>query len=187
MGGIVGRQGTLTVIKDLGLKEPYVGQVPMVSGEIAEDLTYYFAKSEQIPSAVSLGVLVDTDGSVRAAGGFIVQLLPNTDESTAISIEENIKKMKSVSELIDEKKSPDELLDLVLPGFKLKSLAKSQVSYHCSCSRKKLETVIVNLGKEQAQDMLKENGKIELICQYCKKKYEFSEQETMQILENAHK
>ncbi|KXG74020.1 33 kDa chaperonin [Fervidicola ferrireducens] len=185
VGGIVGRQGTLTVIKDLGLKEPYVGQVPLVSGEIAEDLTYYFAKSEQIPSAVSLGVLVDKEEKVRAAGGFIVQLLPNADESTAISIEENIKVMKPVTELIDEKNSPEELLNLLLPGFKLKFLAKNEVSYRCSCSRERLEAAIVNLGKEEAEDILKEKGKIELVCQYCRERYEFTEQEVKRIFENA--
>lgn len=185
VGGVVGRQGTLTVIKDLGLKDPYVGQVPLVSGEIAEDLTYYFAKSEQIPSAVSLGVLVDRDERVRAAGGFIVQLLPNADENTAIFIEENIKAMKPVTQLIDAENSPEELLHMALPGFKLKFLAKNEVSYRCSCSRERLESVIVSLGREEVEQILKEKGKMELVCQYCRKKYEFDKDEVSHLFENA--
>ncbi|MCG0275075.1 MAG: Hsp33 family molecular chaperone HslO [Thermosediminibacteraceae bacterium] len=185
VGGIVGREGTLTVIKDLGLKEPYVGQVPLVSGEIAEDLTYYFAKSEQVPSAVGLGVLVDKNQTVRAAGGFIVQLLPRASEETAISIEEKIKVMRPVTELLDEENSPEDLINLLLPGFKLKFLAKQQIGYRCSCSRERLERVLINLGREEAEEILKTRQNIELVCQYCRERYEFTSEDVKRIFDNA--
>ncbi|WP_148866590.1 Hsp33 family molecular chaperone HslO [Thermosediminibacter litoriperuensis] len=185
VSGIVGREGTLTVIKDLGLKEPYVGQVPLVSGEIAEDITYYFARSEQVPSAVSLGVLVDRDQRVKAAGGFIIQLLPGSTEETAVFIEEKIKGIKPVTELLDEKNSPEDLINLILPGFKLKFLARQPVSYRCSCSRERLESVLLNLGRGEVEEILKAQQRIELVCQYCRERYEFTGEDVRRIFDNA--
>ncbi|ADL06815.1 Hsp33 family molecular chaperone HslO [Thermosediminibacter oceani] len=185
VGGIVGREGTLTVIKDLGLKEPFVGRVPLISGEIAEDITYYFARSEQVPSAVSLGVLVDRDRRVRAAGGFIIQLMPGSTEETAIFIEEKIKGMKPVTELLDEKNSPEDLINLILPGFKLRFLASQPVNYSCSCSRERLEGVLLNLGREEAEEILKAQGRVEFVCQYCREKYEFTGEDVRRIFESA--
>ncbi|KYO67264.1 Hsp33 family molecular chaperone HslO [Thermovenabulum gondwanense] len=181
VAGIVGSTGTLTVVKDLGLKEPYVGQVPLVSGEIAEDLTYYFDKSEQIPSSVALGVLVDTDGSIKASGGFIIQLLPRAEEKAVASIEEQLKSTKPVTQLIEDKLSPEDILKNLLKDFEITFTAKHVLNYHCSCSKEKIERILLSLGKNEVDDILRSQGTVELICNYCRKSYRFEKEDIDKI------
>jgi len=185
VGAIVGRNGNLTVVKDLRLKEPYIGQVPLVSGEIAEDLTLYFARSEQVPSAVALGVLIHTDGSVKAAGGFIIQLLPEADDEAIDQLEKNLAEVKSVTELIKNGESPEELLTWVLKDFQLNFTSKIPASYFCGCNRERLERVVISLGREEIEDILKEKNELELTCNFCNKKYVFSRDEVMELLRRA--
>jgi len=185
VGGIVGRNGNLTVVKDLGLKEPYIGQVPLVSGEIAEDLTLYFARSEQVPSAVALGVLIETDGSVKAAGGFIIQLLPDAGDEVIDLVEKNLAEVKSVTELIKNGETPEELLKLLLKDFKLKFTSKMPTSYFCGCNRERLERVIISLGRQEVEDILREKNELELTCNFCNKKYTFSKEEVTELMKRA--
>ncbi|MGB9812954.1 MAG: Hsp33 family molecular chaperone HslO [Thermovenabulum sp.] len=184
VSGIVGNSGTLTVIKDLGLKEPYIGQVPLISGELAEDLTYYFAKSEQIPSCVALGVLVDTDSSIKASGGFIIQLLPESDEKAAIYIEEKLKEIKSITQLIENHITPEDILKEILKDFNLKFTLKHEIQYSCNCSKEKIESILLSLGKEEVENILKTEGMVELVCNYCKKAYRFNEEDVKKIFDN---
>lgn len=185
VGGIVGKNGNLTVVKDLRLKEPYVGQVPLVSGEIAEDLTLYFARSEQVPSAVALGVLIETNGSVKAAGGFIVQLLPNASDNAIDLVEKNLAEVKSVTELIKNGESPEDMLNQLLKDFRLKFTSKVPTSYFCGCNRERLERVIISLGRQEVEDILKEKNELELKCNFCNKKYVFSRDEVAKLMKQA--
>jgi molecular chaperone Hsp33 len=182
VGGVVGKKGQLTIIKDLGLKEPYIGKVDLVSGEIAEDMAAYFTYSEQTPSAVALGVLVDKDLSVRAAGGYLVQLMPGVGEEEAAGIEERLYGIKPVSALIDEGLSPEEILKHVLQDNGLKFLEKRPLSLKCDCSRERLEEVLISLGKEDIRDLLEKEGKAELVCHFCNKKYVFEAEELEGLL-----
>jgi molecular chaperone Hsp33 len=182
VGGAVGKKGQLTIIKDLGLKEPYIGKVDLVSGEIAEDMAAYFTYSEQTPSAVALGVLVDKDLTVRAAGGYLVQLMPGATEEEAAGIEERLFGIKPVSTLIDEGLSPEEILKNVLQDNGLKFLEKRPLSLECDCSRERLEEVLISLGKEEIRDLLEKEGKAELVCHFCNKKYVFEAEELKSLL-----
>lgn len=182
VGGLVGKEGTMTIIMDLGLKEPYVGMSKLVSGEIAEDLAHYYAYSEQQPSVVSLGVLVDKDTSVRAAGGYIIQLLPGSTEEDIILIEKALDKIKPVSSLIDEGLSPEDILNTLLKDFQIEILEKKEVEYRCDCSKDKLEKIIRSLGKKEIEDMIKEDQGAEIVCHFCNTKYTFDEEELRNIM-----
>lgn len=177
VAGAVGREGSLSVIRDLGLREPYVGQVPLVSGEIAEDITSYFAVSEQTPTVCGLGVLVNPDLTVRAAGGFLVQLLPFAGEESIDQLEANIAKLPPVSTIFDSGTTPETLCRQLLDGLDPEVLDECHPSYHCPCSRGKVEQMLVSLGPEELEDMIKKDHGAEVCCHFCDKKYRFSEEE----------
>lgn len=185
VGGAVG-QGSLTVIKDLGLKEPYVGQVPLVSGEIAEDITMYFAQSEQTPTATGLGVLVDTDNSVIAAGGFLIQMLPGATDEAAKKLENILNKIPPVTTMISEGMSADDIIFAVTEGFDM-LIDNAPVSpmYECKCSKERMEKALISIGKEELSSIIEEMGKAELTCQFCDNKYEFSKSELEELLSYA--
>ena len=176
VGAAVGH-GFLRVMRDTGAPEPYVGTVDLVTGEIAEDLTYYFAQSEQIPSAVGLGVLVDTDCTVSCAGGFIVQLLPGTSDETISRLEDNIKKLPQVTAMLSDGLSPEEILGQVLDGFDIEFLENNPVECYCDCSKERIERSLFSLPKQDLQDMIDEGKPVEVRCQFCNKTYEFQTSE----------
>lgn len=183
VAGAVGRNGYLYVIKDLGLKEPYRGSVPLVSGEIAEDFTYYFARSEQTPSAVALGVLVAPDGSVRAAGGLILQLLPGATEEDAVCLEDHIKRLEPISTLFDHGLSPEEAVERAVGDEgRAEFVASEEVRFHCDCSRERLERVLVSLGEQELEDLARKKDGTELVCRFCNSRYRFSAQEIRRLL-----
>lgn len=182
VGRAVGRNGRVIVIKDFGLKDPYIGQSSIVSGEIAEDLTYYFANSEQQPSAVNLGVLVDRDLSVKAAGGYIVQLLPGTLDEDIDKLEESIKNSEPISTLIDKGLTPEEILENVFGKFNMNILDRKEVSFKCNCSRDKIETTLRSLGEKEIKSMIEEDEKAEVICHFCNKKYKFSKEDLKSLI-----
>lgn len=167
VGRAVGTDGSLTVIKDLCMKEPYVGTIPLVSGEIAEDVTAYFAESEQIPSACALGVLVDTDLSVAAAGGYLIQLLPGADEDVIERLEAGIAALGPVTPHLNNGVSPEDILRQVLAGFDLELLETVPVFYKCYCSRDRMKNALRSLGKEELRALITEQGRAELTCQFC--------------------
>ncbi|MEW8973943.1 MAG: Hsp33 family molecular chaperone HslO [Tissierellaceae bacterium] len=182
VGSLVGRNGTITTIMDLGLKDPYVGQSKIVSGEIAEDLANFYAYSEQQPSAVSLGVLVDRDISVKAAGGYIIQLLPGVTDEDIDKIEKILSKIEPVSTMIDEGLSPEDIMNKVLGEFHMEILDRMDLSYQCDCSREKIEKVIMSLGKKEIQDIIEEDGQAEVVCHFCNSKYQFNKEELSKFL-----
>lgn len=169
VAGAVG-EGMLYVVKDLGLKEPYRGSVPLVSGELGEDFTYYFTVSEQIPSAVGVGVLVDRDGSVLASGGFILQVLPEAEEETIARLEERIAAMTSVTDRIQAGAAPEDLLREVI-GEDVQVLQRQPVSFDCSCSPDRIRSLLKNMGKEEISALLQKQGKAEVICHFCSERY----------------
>ena len=185
VAGAVGRNGYLRVIKDLGLKEPYSGQVPLVSGELAEDVTEYFAVSEQTPTVCALGVLVNPDLTVRAAGGFLVQLLPFADESAISTLERNIQDIPSVSSMIDSGMEPEEILQKVMDGLDPQILDEYHPVYRCDCSRERVERAVISLGRQQLDQLIQEDHGTELCCHFCGKKYTFTEDELRQIRDRA--
>ena len=174
--------GFMNVIKDMGLKEPYVGQVALQTSEIAEDLTYYFATSEQVPSAVGLGVLMNKDNTVRQAGGFIVQLMPFAEESTIAKLEENVQKITSVTNLLEEGHTPESLLDKVLEGFDVEINEKIPTKFYCNCSRERVERALISIGRKELNEMIQEGKPIELNCHFCNHNYEFTVEELKEIL-----
>lgn len=185
VGGGIG-EGTLTVIRDMGLKEPYVGQVPLYSGEVAEDLTYYFTKSEQTPSSVGLGVLVEReDLSVIASGGFIVQLMPFADEQTITHLEFNLQKFTSVTDILKAGKTPEELLQIVLDGFDIDFTDKVDLNFYCNCDKDRVKRALMLIGKKEIDEMITEGKEVELCCQFCNKKYSFTVDELKDIKELA--
>ncbi|MCD7904394.1 MAG: Hsp33 family molecular chaperone HslO [Clostridiales bacterium] len=179
--GAVGN-GSLTVIKDLGLKEPYVGQVPLISGEIAEDFTYYFTKSEQTPSAVALGVLVDIDLSIKQAGGFILQLLPGADEEVITRLEKRLGAVPSVTAMFEEGLSLEGIVNKVLKGFKPEILDKTEVKYECGCSREKVIKALLNVGKRELADMLEQDRGANAHCHFCNRDYNFNEEDLRELI-----
>ncbi|WP_258359370.1 Hsp33 family molecular chaperone HslO [Moorella sulfitireducens (nom. illeg.)] len=181
VGGAVGR-GTLYVAKDLGLKEPYSGSVPLVSGEIGEDLAYYFTASEQKPSAVGLGVLLEPGGKVGAAGGYLLQLLPGAAEEIAVSLEKNIQAAGPVSSLILQEHTPEDILALLLKGFSLKVHERQPIKYNCGCSRERLKGILLALGPAELQKLLEEQGGAEAKCAFCSRVYRFSGEEVAELL-----
>lgn len=174
--------GDITVIKDMGLKEPYCGTTPLLSGEIAEDLAYYFTQSEQTPSAVALGVLVDRDYSIKQAGGFIVQMLPGASPEAAERLEENIGKMRSVTDMLDGGMTPENILDQITDGMECKVLDRVPVEYYCNCSRERVEKALISLGSNELKSMIEEDGKAEVHCHFCNKDYNFSKEELEALL-----
>ena len=172
----------MNVIKDMGLKEPYVGQVALQTSEIAEDLTYYFATSEQVPSAVGLGVLMNKDNTVRQAGGFIVQLMPFAEESTIAKLEENVQKITSVTSLLEEGHTPESLLEKVLDGFDMEINEKIPTEFYCNCSRERVEKALISIGRKELNEMIQEGKPIEMNCHFCNHNYEFTVEELKEIL-----
>ncbi|MCR2045268.1 Hsp33 family molecular chaperone HslO [Anaerosalibacter massiliensis] len=182
VGRAIGRNGRVIVIKDFGLKEPYIGQSNIVSGEIAEDLTYYFAHSEQQPSAVNLGVLVDKDLSVKASGGYIVQLLPDASDEDIDILEESIKNSEPISTLIDKGFTPEDILKEVFGKFNMSILKKEEVEFKCNCSRDRIEKALKSLGEKEIKDIIEEDGKAEIVCHFCNKKYNFSKKDLESLI-----
>lgn len=186
VGSAVGRAGTLTVIKDLDMKEPYVGVVPLVSGEIAEDVTDYFAVSEQIPTACALGVLVDTDQSVLRAGGYLIQLLPGAGDDVIGRVESGVKELGAVTAALQEEGADGEaLLRRALAGFDLEVVERHPVSYHCPCSRERVSAALVSMGADELTALMEEQGAAELTCQFCDRVYSFDRAELEKLLPRA--
>ena len=183
VGGAVGHEGTLTVIKDLHMKEPYVGTIDLLGGEIAEDVAAYFVESEQIPTACGLGVLVDRDQSVKAAGGYLIQLLPGATEDTIVKVEGGIMAAGNVSAILDKDDDPEHLLRTVMSDFDLKILEISPVEYRCYCSRQRVERALISLGKAELQQLLDEQGHCSMTCQFCDAVYEFSSEELKALID----
>lgn len=181
VAGAVGTEGVVKVIKDLGLKEPYNGAYPLVSGEIAEDFTYYFAVSEQTPSVVSLGVLTK-ENEVECAGGFIVQLMPDATEETINKLEENVKNLESITNMLKDKKTPEEILNIVLEGLNPRILDKCEVGFECECSKERVKKVLIAIGKRELSQIIEEDSEVEIGCQFCNRKYKYTEDELIELL-----
>nr|WP_330394718.1 Hsp33 family molecular chaperone HslO [Lachnoclostridium sp. An131] len=184
VAGAVGN-GMLRVIKDLGLKEPYVGQTELQTGEIAEDLTYYFATSEQVPSSVGLGVLLNRDNTIRQAGGFIIQLMPFTGDKVIDELEKKLSEVSSVTALLDQGLTPEELLERLLGDFGLEITDTLPASYYCNCTRERVERAIVSIGSRDIREMIQENKPIEVKCQFCDQAYTFDVEDLKRILAKA--
>jgi molecular chaperone Hsp33 len=182
VAGALGREGTLTVVKDLGLKEPYRGIVNLLTGEIAEDIAYYFAESEQIPSAGGLGVFVRPDGEVSAAGGFLIQSLPPSEERVVESLIANIRKIPSVTDLLRQGKTPEDILAMIFAEMPTHLLGKRDLSLRCSCSRERVERVLVALGAQELKSMMAEKGETDVTCEFCRTRYNFTRQELEKLL-----
>ena len=182
VGVAVGNQGTLQVIKDMGLKEPFVGTVPLQTGEIGDDFSYYFMVSEQIPSVVSLGVLVDDTNEILSSGGFIIQLLPDATEEDIAYIEDKMKDFPPVSSLIHEGKTPEEILKMVFDDVEI--LDSQDLFFECDCSKEKMSQTLMTIGKDEIQSMIDEDHGCEMICHFCNTKYQFSEDELKELIEN---
>ena len=180
--GAVGTEGFLAVTKDLGLKEPFTGQVPLVSGELGEDFTYYLAKSEQIPSSVGLSVFVNSDNSIETAGGFMIQVMPGAKEETISQIEKRLAETPMVSEMMRDGKKPEDILNEILGAENVKVLDKMPVSYHCDCSRERFLGVLTSLPTDQLQEIADEDHGAEAVCHFCGKKYQFTEDELRKII-----
>jgi len=177
-------EGTLNILKDIGLKEPYVGYSPLVSGELAEDLTYYYAQSEQIPTSVSLGVLLNDDGTVRQAGGFIIQLMPNTDDEVIDALEEALSDTPSLTKLLDEGKTLEAIMDDLFKDLSLK-ISKTEITrFICDCSRQRITKALTSIGKNDLIEMISDQEDIEVNCDFCKEKYSFSPEDLQSILDH---
>lgn len=181
----VGTDGTLTVVKDLGLRDYFTGQVPIVSGELGEDFTYYFATSEQVNSSVGVGVLVNPDNSIKAAGGFIIQLMPGTTEETISAIEQRLQTIPPVSKLIEKGLSPEELLEELLGKENVKFLDTMPVNFECNCSKDRFSNALISLGTEEIRDMIETEGQAEAHCHFCNEKYMFTKEELEEIEKEA--
>ena len=184
VGAAVGHEGTLTVIKDLHMKEPYVGTIDLLGGEIAEDIAGYFVESEQIPTACALGVLVDRDQSVKAAGGYLIQLMPGAAEDTIAKVEGGIMAAGPVSAILDRDDDPEKLLREVMSDFDLKILETCPVEYKCYCSRERVERALISLGRQELEQMLAEQGSCQLTCQFCDAVYDFTADDLRALLKN---
>lgn len=184
VGGALGL-GVLSVIKDIGLKEPYVGQTILVTGEIAEDLTYYFATSEQTPSSVALGVLMNLDNTVCQAGGFILQMMPGADDAVIDRLEQKLNEISSITALLDAGKTPEMILDEVLGEFGLEINEKQPVSFYCNCTKERVEKALISVGRKDIQEMIGDGKPIEVNCHFCGKHYTFSVEELKGILTRA--
>ena len=185
VGSAVGVDGLLTVIKDLGMKEPYVGQIPIISGEIGDDISSYFATSEQTPSAVGLGVLVEVDGHVAASGGFIIQLMPEADEAAILKLEDRLGKIKSVTDMISSGLDAEGMIKDILGDIEYKVYEEQTVEYRCNCSKERLERALISIGKQELEELIQEQGNAELVCHFCNSKYHFEKDELVKLLEKA--
>ena len=177
--------GVLSVIKDMGLKEPYVGQTILQTSEIAEDLTYYFATSEQVPSSVGLGVLMEKDNTVKQAGGFIVQLMPFVEDSVIDKLEANIKKISSVTAMLDKGYKPEKILEEVLAGMDIEIMDTIPTQFYCNCSKERIEKAIVSIGRKDIQEMIDDGETIEVNCHFCNKNYPFTVEELKEIIKRS--
>lgn len=187
VGSAVGCDGNLTVIKDIGMKEPYIGSVQLLGGEIAEDLAAYFVESEQIPTACALGVLVDRDQSVKVAGGYIIQLLPGANEDTIVKVEGGVMAAGAVTGLLDKNDDPEAMLREVLSDFDVEILETSPIEYRCYCSRDRVERALISLGKEELEGILAEQGGCELTCQFCDEVHRFNADELRALIDGIDK
>lgn len=185
VSGAIGKNGTLSVVKDMGLREPYVGVIPLVSGEIAEDIASYYATSEQIPTVCALGVLVAPDLSVKSAGGFLVQLLPFADEKCIDTIEKNVAAMRPVSALLDEGVTPEEIANMLLAGLDPNELDTASPAYKCDCSRERTEKVLISIGRKELLSIAAEGKDTEVSCHFCGRNYVFTPQEISRLAEGA--
>lgn len=186
VGGAVGI-GLLQVIKDMGLKEPYVGQTILVSSEIAEDLTYYFASSEQVPSSVGLGVLMNKDNTVRCAGGFIIQLMPFATEETISQLEENLKDVTSVTDFLDKGHTPEQMLEKLIGHLDLEITDTIPTQFYCNCSKERVEQAVASIGKKDIQEMIDEGKDIEVKCHFCNTAYNYTVEDLKNILKRSKK
>ncbi len=182
VAGVLGTEGHLTVFKDVGLDAPYQGIVKLRTGEIAEDIAYYYAESEQIPSAVGLGVFVETDRTVSAAGGFLIQSLPPSEETTISQLIINIRKIRSVTDALREGRTPEDLLGMIFEGIPYKTLEKKGLSFGCTCNRERIEAVLVSLGCAELRHLVEEKGEAEVTCEFCRTAYRFSRGELEQLI-----
>ncbi|MBE7054966.1 MAG: Hsp33 family molecular chaperone HslO [Ruminococcaceae bacterium] len=185
VGGAVGRDGMLSIIRDLGLKEPYVGQVPLVNGEIAEDLTSYYATSEQLPTAVALGVLVDVDYTIKAAGGFILQVLPGAYDEDIENVEKTVASISSVTEMLDSGKKPKDIVEQLLKDYEIEYFEDVPTAYKCDCSRERTDRALISIGREELGKIIAEDGKAEITCHFCDNVYEYTKEELEALLESA--
>ena len=186
VGGALG-VGVLSVIKDIGLKEPYVGQTILVSSEIAEDLTYYFASSEQVPSSVGLGVLMNKDNTVRCAGGFIIQLMPFATEETISQLEENLKDVTSVTDFLDKGYTPEQMLEKLIGHLDLEITDTIPTQFYCNCSKERVEQAVASIGKKDIQEMIDEGKDIEVKCHFCNTAYNYTVEDLKNILKRSKK
>ena len=180
--GVVGTEGTLTVIKDLGLKEPFSGQVPLVSGELGEDFTYYMVNSEQIPSAIGLSVLVDTDDTIKVAGGFMIQVMPDASDAAISQIEKNLSEMPLMSRLMEKGDTPEDVLERIIGKENIHYVEEMPVQFQCDCSHERFKDGLAAIGKDELKDMIAEDHGAEVVCQFCSEKYHFSEEELTELL-----
>ena len=185
VGAAVGTEGMLTVIRDLQMKEPYIGSIKLVSGEIAEDITAYFAQSEQIPTACALGVLVGEDHKVRAAGGYLLQLLPGAPDGVIDRLEQGIREAGPVTPLLSSGMTPEEVLNKVMPGFELELFERDTVEYRCYCSRERVTSTLVAIGRKDLQEIVDEGKPINIECQFCDTIYTFTPEQVKKLLDNA--
>lgn len=183
VSAVVGTEGTLTVIKDLGMKEPFSGQVPIVSGELGEDFTYYMANSEQVPSAIGLSVLVDTDESIKAAGGFMIQVMPDASEEAITQVEKNIAAIPLVSRLMESGETPEQILYRILGEENVQILEKMPVQFQCDCSRGRFAEGLSSIGREELVDMMQEDHGAEVVCHFCGEKYHYSESDLQELVD----
>lgn len=182
VSGAIGKDGYLRVIRDMGLKEPYVGQVPIYTGEIGDDLAYYFTVSEQTPSAVGLGVLVDTDMSIKAAGGFIIQMMPGADEFLADIITYRLEEIPSITEFISKGMSIEEILEFIFEDMGLKIHEEIKPAYKCDCTRERVEKALISIGKKDLEELYNDGKTEEIQCHFCNKNYEFNHEDIGQLL-----
>jgi molecular chaperone Hsp33 len=186
VGGAVGR-GMMTIIKDIGLKEPYSGMIPIVSGEIAEDIAAYFASSEQIPTVCGLGVLVNPDLSIKRAGGYLIQLLPGATEEEITMLENNLKNVPSITKFFEQGKDVYDVINTLLEGFNPNVLDEDTVQYHCDCNRDRVEKALISIGIKDLQEIYDEEDQIEMGCQYCDKKYRFTKNDIGKMIKKLSK
>lgn len=182
VGGFIGKNGDFIVIKDLGMKDPYVGQVPIFTGEVGEDLAYYFTVSEQTPSAVSLGVLVDKDLSIKVAGGFIIQMMPDADDLLADLITYRLEEIPSITKMLEEHGSIEKVLEFIFEGMDLKILEEVAPEYSCNCSREKVERALISIGEKDLTEIYEDGKEEELKCHFCNTAYKFSNEEIGDLL-----
>lgn len=185
VGGAIGCDGMLSIIRDLGLKEPYIGQVPLVNGEVAEDLTQYYATSEQLPTAVALGVLVDVDYSIKAAGGFILQVLPGAYDEDIDNVEKTVASISFITEMLDNGKKPEDIVEQLLKDYEIEYFENVPAQYRCDCSRERTDRALISIGKEELSKIINEDGKAQITCHFCDDVYEYNKEELEDLLESA--